>query len=113
MIWPERTSSPEKIFTPRYCGFESRPFFDEPRPFLCAIGRLLPERRLERRERALAPGVLALVGERCLALGGAPFLGRGGDLGDRHLRIPRRQPLGARRLRRLGGLRLLRRRLGC
>src|SRR5262249_17144206 len=34
MIWPARTSWPAKILTPRYCGFESRPFFDEPMPFL-------------------------------------------------------------------------------
>jgi hypothetical protein len=25
------------FFTPRRCDCESRPFFDEPRPFLCAI----------------------------------------------------------------------------
>ena len=37
MIMPALTSWPAKIFTPRYFGFESRPFRDEPRPFLCAI----------------------------------------------------------------------------
>src|SRR6266545_3978108 len=37
MIIPAFTSWPEKIFTPSIFGFESRPFRDEPSPFLCAI----------------------------------------------------------------------------
>ena len=75
MIWPARTSWPAKILTPRNCGFESRPFFDEPSPFLCAIfGLLLRERRLERRDRALARRVRLLVGERGLELVVAPLL---------------------------------------
>src|SRR5258708_1554012 len=31
------TSSPPNAFTPSRCAFESRPFFELPRPFLCAI----------------------------------------------------------------------------
>src|ERR1017187_752879 len=34
---PPVTSSPPKAFTPRRCALESRPFFELPRPFLCAI----------------------------------------------------------------------------
>src|SRR5580693_1952009 len=34
---PPVTSSPPKAFTPRRCAFESRPFLELPRPFLCAI----------------------------------------------------------------------------
>src|SRR5712692_4289722 len=36
---PAWTSWPEKRFTPRRCPCESRPFVEEPPPFLCAIGR--------------------------------------------------------------------------
>ena len=36
-IIPEVTSWPAKSFTPSIFGFESRPFRDEPSPFLCAI----------------------------------------------------------------------------
>src|SRR3954452_24104333 len=39
-ISPPVTVWPAKIFTPRNWGFESRPFLEEPRPFLCAICRL-------------------------------------------------------------------------
>src|SRR3954447_3567698 len=39
-ISPPVTTWPAKIFTPRNWGFESRPFLEEPRPFLCAIWRL-------------------------------------------------------------------------
>src|SRR5271168_3265657 len=34
---PPVTSSPPNAFTPRRCAFESRPFLELPRPFLCAI----------------------------------------------------------------------------
>src|SRR6476659_2205606 len=61
MIAPALTSWPAKIFTPRRLLWESRPFFEEPRPFLCAISassgdvavRLASEKqaRLGRRER--------------------------------------------------------------
>src|SRR5689334_21002231 len=37
---PPVTSSPPKAFTPSRCALESRPFFELPRPFLCAISRL-------------------------------------------------------------------------
>lgn len=37
MMFPVTTCSPPYFFTPRYCGFESRPFFVEPVPFLCAF----------------------------------------------------------------------------
>src|SRR5919108_2311641 len=36
-IMPALTSWPSKILTPSRLDSESRPFFDEPRPFLCAI----------------------------------------------------------------------------
>src|SRR5208283_2813576 len=37
MMDPPVTNSPEKTFTPKRCEFESRPFFELPKPFLCAI----------------------------------------------------------------------------
>lgn len=40
---PARTFSPPYFLIPRYLGFESRPFLDEPTPFLCAICQLLAE----------------------------------------------------------------------
>src|SRR5690242_60474 len=36
-MFPDFTNSPPKRLTPRYCGFESRPFRVEPTPFLWAI----------------------------------------------------------------------------
>src|SRR5213082_657796 len=36
-IVPAFTSCPPKRFTPSLCPWESRPFVDEPPPFLCAI----------------------------------------------------------------------------
>src|ERR1700755_1858334 len=36
-ISPPVTTWPAKIFTPRNWAFESRPFLEEPRPFLCAM----------------------------------------------------------------------------
>src|SRR6185503_757051 len=41
MIEPAVTSWPANTFTPSRFAFESRPFFEEPRPFLCAISGLL------------------------------------------------------------------------
>src|SRR3954469_7422444 len=42
MIAPALTSCPANTFTPSRFAFESRPFLEEPSPFLCAIrGRLL------------------------------------------------------------------------
>src|SRR5580704_17537504 len=37
MIEPPGTICPPKTFTPRRCAFESRPFLELPKPFLCAI----------------------------------------------------------------------------
>ena len=31
------TNCPPKAFTPRRCAFESRPFLELPKPFLCAM----------------------------------------------------------------------------
>ena len=36
MMDPTWTRSSPYFFTPRYCGLESRPFFVDPVPFLCA-----------------------------------------------------------------------------
>src|SRR5438552_5361580 len=65
-IIPAFTSWPEKIFTPSIFGFESRPFREEPSPFLCAIGTSFPSwfrSRLERRNCALPLRVRLLVRE--------------------------------------------------
>src|SRR5271157_1932499 len=40
MIEPPGTSWPPKTFTPNRCAFESRPFLELPKPFLCAIRHL-------------------------------------------------------------------------
>src|SRR5437763_16625118 len=37
MIDPPVTNSPENTLIPSRCELESRPFFELPRPFLCAI----------------------------------------------------------------------------
>src|SRR5438105_2740997 len=37
MIDPPVTNSPENTLMPSRCEFESRPFFELPNPFLCAI----------------------------------------------------------------------------
>src|SRR5476649_1047447 len=37
MMEPPGISCPPNTFTPRRCALESRPFFELPRPFLCAI----------------------------------------------------------------------------
>ena len=37
MIPPPRIACPPKTFTPSRCALESRPFLEEPNPFLCAI----------------------------------------------------------------------------
>ena len=37
MIDPPGTNWPPKAFTPSRCAFESRPFFELPKPFLCAM----------------------------------------------------------------------------
>src|SRR5215467_4161417 len=91
MIEPAVTASPANTFTPSRWAAESRPFFDEPRPFLCAIAGVLlglrgarPPRRLRlvggARRRLLPRGGLR---GRCLD-GGRPLRGR--LLGGRLLR---------------------------
>src|ERR671932_73979 len=37
MMFPARTRSPPNFLTPRYFGLLSRPFREEPTPFLCAM----------------------------------------------------------------------------
>src|SRR5438128_772743 len=37
MMLPPGTSCPPNAFTPSRCAFESRPFLELPKPFLCAI----------------------------------------------------------------------------
>src|SRR4051794_14784880 len=46
MIAPAVTVSPANTFTPRRLAFESRPFLEEPSPFLCATVLLLRRSRL-------------------------------------------------------------------
>src|SRR3954464_11769661 len=46
MISPPVTTWPAKILTPRNWGLESRPFLEEPRPFLCAMRLSAPLRDL-------------------------------------------------------------------
>src|SRR5437764_10362839 len=76
MIAPAVTSWPANTFTPRRWAFESRPFLDEPSPFLCAILLLLG-------------GRLGLLARRAWLLGGA----------DRRDRDPRQlRPVAARLL---------------
>src|SRR6476469_9052317 len=96
MIEPAVTVWPANTFTPSRWAAESRPFFEEPRPFLCAIaGVLLGLRgaRLPRRLRLVRRrgGGGRLPGRRLLGSGGL-LRGRllvGGLLGGR--------PLGLRR----------------
>src|SRR6476661_5476381 len=108
MIEPAVTVWPANTFTPSRWAAESRPFFEEPRPFLCAIagvllwlcGARLPRRlRLVRRRggggrlpgRRLL-GSCGLLRGRLLGRGGRGLLGGllvGGLLG--------RRPLGLRR----------------
>src|SRR6476469_3078675 len=105
MIEPAVTVWPANTFTPSRWAAESRPFFEEPRPFLCAIagvllglrGARLPRRlRLVRRRgsggrlpgrRLLGSG--GLLRRRLLGRGGRGLLLVGGLLG--------RRPLGLRR----------------
>src|SRR5579884_1907176 len=59
---PPLTSSPPNRFTPSRCAFESRPFLELPRPFLCAMNHLCqnlahPHRRVV---LAVADGALVL-----------------------------------------------------
>src|SRR6478735_7971015 len=116
MIEPAVTVSPANTLTPSRWACESRPFFEEPRPFLCAIaGVLLGLRgaRLSRRLRLFLSCGRRLLGRgrlRRRGLLGGGLLGSGllgsGLLGRRRRsllggllvgRLLRRRPLGLRR----------------
>ena len=56
---------------------------------------MLRERRLERRQRTLALAVLLFVGERGGDRGRVPIAGSGFDVGDRHVRVARREIAGS------------------
>src|SRR4249920_752992 len=106
MIEPAVTVSPANTLTPSRWACESRPFFEEPRPFLCAIAgvllglrgarlsrrlRLVGGRRLRglARRRLLGGRLLGggLLGRRCRRLLGGLLVGR----------LLGRRPLGLRR----------------
>src|SRR4249920_1129405 len=96
MIEPAVTVSPANTLTPSRWACESRPFFEEPRPFLCAIaGFLLGLRgaRLSRRLRLVGGRRLRgfanrrLLGRRRRCLLGGLLVGG----------LLRRRPLGLRR----------------
>src|SRR6478672_7240330 len=93
MIAPAVTVWPANTFTPSRWACESRPFFEEPRPFLCAIAGVLLGLRGARLSRRLR-----LVGGcRRRGLTGGRLLGGG--------RLLRRRLLGGRLLgRRSRGL---------
>src|SRR4249919_710348 len=84
MIEPAVTVSPANTLTPSRWACESRPFFEEPRPFLCAIAGVLLGLRGARLSRRL------------WLVGGC---GRRGLAGRRLLvrRLLRRRTLGLRR----------------
>src|SRR6185437_12099759 len=87
MIAPAVTCWPANTFTPSRCACESRPFFDEPRPFLCAIARVLLLRpRAPRLRRRLLGGV-------GLRLRRGPRPGRRLRLGLLRLGLAGRRPL--------------------
>src|SRR5205085_1559414 len=72
-IIPAVTSCPANFFAPRYLGLESRPFRDEPMPFLCAMSLFclfLRGRRLLRRSLLRRTLGLGLLGRRLLLGGG-------------------------------------------
>src|ERR1700712_3033003 len=89
MISPPETVWPAKIFTPRNWGLESRPFLEEPRPFLCAMWVSAPLRDLGHADarELLAVAHLATVAPLGLELvdaqiGGAQVLDDLGGHGD-------------------------------
>src|SRR5580765_3792302 len=118
-IIPDLTSCPSNSFTPSRFDCESRPFLEEPSPFLCAIVLVLCfQRGLERRERSLPLCVLLLVNLRGFEHGAVPALCTLGDLRNRHVGVVLRQALRRLGLRLFGRSRrgrghllLLRRRL--
>src|SRR4051794_19561639 len=93
MIEPAVTVWPANTFTPSRCAAESRPFFEDPRPFLCAICRVL---LLRPRAPRLGGGLLGRLGFRLrharLRLG-LRLLRCGLGLGLLRLRFARRRPL--------------------
>src|SRR5262245_60755200 len=92
-IIPALTSWPSNSLTPSRLDCESRPFFEEPSPFLCAIFFVLCfQRGFERGERSLPLRVLLLVRLRGLELGGVPALRAFRDLRDGHVGVSLGQP---------------------
>src|SRR5215471_3975107 len=83
-IIPAFTSWPSNSLTPSRLDWESRPFLEEPSPFLCAIVLFLFDRRLERGQRALPLRVLLLVGRGGLERVVIPRLRRRADLRHGH-----------------------------
>src|SRR5512133_923026 len=81
MIDPAVTVSPANTLTPSRWACESRPFFEEPRPFLCAIAGVLLGLRGARLSRRLR--LVGSCGRRSLA--SRRLLRRGGLLGGRLL----------------------------
>src|SRR5438067_11550188 len=80
MIDPAETVSPANTFTPNRWAWESRPFFEDPSPFLCAIARvLLLGAGASRARRGVRVARLRLCGglrpRGGLRLGGCPRLG--------------------------------------
>src|SRR5579885_894431 len=64
IIDPPETSWPPKAFTPSRCELESRPFFELPKPFLCAMIQLLGDNLADRDARevlAMADSPLVLL----------------------------------------------------
>src|SRR5689334_22014333 len=76
MIEPACTPWPAKTFTPSRLAWESRPFLEEPRPFLCAISVPPSDRDVgdldHRLVRAVAPALA--VGRLRLVLEAADLL---------------------------------------
>src|SRR5438046_10738941 len=83
MIVPDVTPWPSKTLTPSILGAESRPFLDDPSPFLCAISVLFLL-CLERGEGALALRMRLLVLERRPDLLRRPVASLLGDVLDGH-----------------------------
>src|SRR5215813_8408206 len=87
-IIPALTSCPSNSLTPSRFDCESRPFFEEPSPFLCAIVFVLCfQRGVERGERALPLRMLFFVGVRGLERRRVPRLSVCRDLRDGHVGI--------------------------
>src|SRR5579885_1674031 len=64
IIDPPETNWPPKAFTPSRCELESRPFFELPKPFLCAMTQLLADNIADGDAReilAMADGPLVLL----------------------------------------------------